>query len=69
MVSFRLLATKDCHCESHVARDEAIYSIAKVEINRGTVPADAGLPVIPNRQAGSLSLRSLAMTQDKQFPA
>ena len=65
-VSCQLTVAKVCHCESSVARDEAIYCIAKAEIAGGT----GILPVIPNRQAGSLSHRLLlAMTQDQRFPA
>ena len=42
-VIFQVLLAKVCHCESRVARDEAIYCIAKAEIAGGTVPAESGI--------------------------
>ncbi len=69
-VGFQLPAAKDCHCESRVARDEAIICTAEAEIGGGTVPRGTrDCRSSLKRQAGSLFHRSLlAMTQDQRLP-
>ncbi len=63
-LSFRVPLAKVCHCESRVRGTKQSTASPKLRLLVGPSRGwKAGLPVIPNRQAGSLSHRLLMKNQ------